>query len=1081
MDRWEQPLYMVPIDGKWAKFSNRWMQEMEAKDKKLYRWFDYYISEYQKNPISFFLPHGPDHPIHGNHGRAFLNDYEHDFILVLAPNQAQPLDTPIMTPTGNKAMGDLLVGDKVIGSDGNPCNVVSVHEHPSKPCYEFTFDNNEISTIATGNHLWKYMTHNHAYKHKIDAKHKNGNFNQWDVVTTDQIIAQQGIDGNPQKAGYIPVCDPVQFTDGGDMLIKPYTLGALLGDGCMCNAACSFSNDDPDIINRVKSELEGIGIVRSSASSGYEFRIIGYRTFGMPKNEVKTELTRLSMTHKANGKYIPDEYKYTTEQKRRDVLAGLVDTDGSCSPKGHCEYYSVSKRLAEDVAWLVRSLGGKAKIRSKKAYYIKDGVRHDCQDCYRVVIRMKTNPFWLKRKADRWKASTRRNGRVVRTIKEVGTTDCRCIVVDSPDHTYLCNDFIVTHNTGKSYIGAGYTILRSIPCDPNWTIFKEHGVICPEWKGPQQVVVGTYSWDLMNGIWNTYRTLLPRHELGDYSPNWGRFPGEEGRSRNIRFHNIGKEVVLNCGTKLIFKCYRQSLAQWESIQCDIAHLDEQCDEDRYDALSQRQITRGDFTPIITTFTGHVIPDRPDTGAAGWIKQKIVDRGVTKGRSVGFYHLDIPSTPTAIMTNKQKAKLKVQWVTEPEANRDFSKIEEGKARYHGQWQHGAGLTFEEFSEDIHVIQPFNMKKYKPTYYRMIDHGTKPCPAALFAVFPWGDTVLFEETYEDVTSVKQGCVNIRKMSNASVRQVSEDYWEEVDGDISFAASECDCRSFGTKSPDSGKTIGQLYNENGVSCYRASGQTDDILMPMLQEQFALYKDRQHIDVTIKRREKNELDKMGCPMLYITENCYNSVAELRKYAGKDKDDHLISCLTGDTIVTCMGIDKPIAEVLVGDMVLTRAGYKKVLGSEMTSASADILELTCSNGTTIRGTGEHPFFSPLQNMFIKLIKLTKDMVLYTHSSSIQEISCSAERYSLPGNTNLLKPVRVVAVNACETKEPVYNLQIEDQPEFFANDVLVHNCLKFFSGRDRPYQGDGYMDYREHSFRLNENPNESASSEVTGY
>ena len=451
---------------------------------------------------------------------------------------------------------------------------------------------------------------------------------------------------------------------------------------------------------------------------------------------------------------------------------------------------------------------------------------------------------------------------------------------------------VAPNQTGKSFIGAAYTILRSIPCDPNWTVFKDHGIICPEWTGPKEVVVGTYSWDLMNGIWNTYRMLLPRNELLEYSANWGRFDGEDGKARNLRFHTTGKEVVLNCGTKIIFKCYRQSLSQWESIQCDLAHLDEQCDEDRYDALSQRQITRGNFTPIITTFTGHVIPDRPDTGAAGWIKQKVIDQGVTKGRKVGQYHLDIPSTPTAIMTNKQKEKLRIQWVVEPEKNHDYAKIEEGVARYGGGFQHGAGLTFSAFSDKIHVIKPFEMKKYKPTYYRTIDHGTKPCAAGMFAVMPWGDVVMFAETYTDVPSIKQGCVEIRKMSNSTTRQTGEDYWEEIPGDFEISASECDCRSFGSKSPESGKTLGQIYNENGVSCYPASGQHDDILIPLVQEKFALQKGRQHIDVSLSRRNENELDKMGCPVLYIVENCYNTIAELRKYAGEDKFDHQISVL---------------------------------------------------------------------------------------------------------------------------------------------------------------------------------------------
>ena len=40
-----------------------------------------------------------------------------------------------------------------------------------------------------------------------------------------------------------------------------------------------------------------------------------------------------------------------------------------------------------------------------------------------------------------------------------------------------------------------------------------------------------------------------------------------------------------------------------------------------------------------------------------------------------------------------------------------------------------------------------------------------------------------------------------------------------------------------------------------------------------------------------------------------------------------------------------------------------------------------------------------------------------------------------------MQPVEVVGITRRNTPEPVYNLEVEDAHEFFANGVLVHNCL----------------------------------------
>lgn len=83
--------------------------------------------------------------------------------------KALPLDTPILTPTGWTKMGDLKIGDKVIGSDGKPCHVLRIHEQGLKPGYKLTFRDHS-SVIACGEHLWTLYRNDKIYSRAITTE-----------------------------------------------------------------------------------------------------------------------------------------------------------------------------------------------------------------------------------------------------------------------------------------------------------------------------------------------------------------------------------------------------------------------------------------------------------------------------------------------------------------------------------------------------------------------------------------------------------------------------------------------------------------------------------------------------------------------------------------------------------------------------------------------------------------------------------------------------------------------------------------------------------------------------------------------
>ncbi|GIJ81049.1 replicative DNA helicase [Micromonospora phaseoli] len=72
--------------------------------------------------------------------------------------KALALDTPLPTPTGWTTMGEVKVGDHLIGADGRPTKVTHAFEvRHNRPCYEVEFSDGSV-IVADAEHLWKTTT-----------------------------------------------------------------------------------------------------------------------------------------------------------------------------------------------------------------------------------------------------------------------------------------------------------------------------------------------------------------------------------------------------------------------------------------------------------------------------------------------------------------------------------------------------------------------------------------------------------------------------------------------------------------------------------------------------------------------------------------------------------------------------------------------------------------------------------------------------------------------------------------------------------------------------------------------------------
>lgn len=351
--------------------------------------------------------------------------------------KALPLDTPIPTPDGWTTMGELSVGDSVLGQDGKPTTVTYVSPVQRRKTYELTF-NDGSTMVACAEHQWNTLTMTDRQRAK---RYRNVGADwrlYWDesrTRTTQQIVDTLLTKGG-QPNHLIPVTEALDLPDA-DLPIDPYVFGAWLGDGTSIRAEMTIGNDGQHIIDEFAAR--GHELVPSATSPmRYSFAA------SLGKGVFLDAIRELGVYR---NKHIPTAYLRASKAQRREVLRGLLDTDGFVVNTSSVGIDLASERLAHDTAELIRSLGYKVNVR--------EGTGSSGFTRYRLAFTPDFNPFTPgghKHKKFSLTASTMSVGRATaRTIvaaREVEPVDSKCITVDNERSLYLAGEhFIVTHNT----------------------------------------------------------------------------------------------------------------------------------------------------------------------------------------------------------------------------------------------------------------------------------------------------------------------------------------------------------------------------------------------------------------------------------------------------------------------------------------------------------------------------------------------------------------------------------------------------------------------------------------------------------
>ncbi|MFF4654697.1 PhoH family protein [Streptomyces sp. NPDC001381] len=362
--------------------------------------------------------------------------------------RAQPVFTNVLTPDGWRPIGDLQVGDLVIGSNGEPTPVLGVYPQGEKDIYRVTAQDGSW-TLCCGEHLWTVRTRDDKRRDK-----------PWRVLETQEMI------GNLRAAHArryelpmltAPVCHPER-----EVPMDPYALGLLLGDGCLTGSTTpSFATEDPELAEALASALPGVA-VRHREGPDYTLNRIkspgDVVTLENPVTRVLRELDLLRT--RSHTKFVPHDYLQNSADVRLAVLQGLLDSDGGpvIQKDRTCRihYTTTSILLRDDVISLVQSLGGVAYTRRRAAEGRKPGLANGREvghrhDAHIVDIRLPEGiePFRLARKRDTYLAAGGggRPMRFIDSIEPAGREEAVCIQVAAEDSLYVTQDYLLTHNT----------------------------------------------------------------------------------------------------------------------------------------------------------------------------------------------------------------------------------------------------------------------------------------------------------------------------------------------------------------------------------------------------------------------------------------------------------------------------------------------------------------------------------------------------------------------------------------------------------------------------------------------------------
>lgn len=361
--------------------------------------------------------------------------------------------TLLVLPTGCHATGQRLLladgstkaveyisyQDMLMGDDGKPRHILHI-THGIGDLYKVVPVKGK-AFIVTGDHKLTLRHTNETCSPKYPSERHGG-----EIV---DVSVSEWLTWSKWKKHIHKIIRSSAIDDFGnhtETTVDPYFLGILLGDGSLVNGVVSVTTQDSEVVEEIDRQCEKYGLEYRIEPAGKANTYIFRNRQKWQHSQFKKDLKALGvLNHNAGSKFVPQAYKTASIAIRKEIIAGLIDSDGSLTMNGF-DFISKSKALSCDLAYMCRSIG--------LAAYVKK-CQKSCNDYtgtyYRVSISGDCSNI-PTRVAHKQAAPRRQKKNVLVTgfsIEPCGRGDYVGFTVDG-DNRYLLDDFTITHNCGKT-------------------------------------------------------------------------------------------------------------------------------------------------------------------------------------------------------------------------------------------------------------------------------------------------------------------------------------------------------------------------------------------------------------------------------------------------------------------------------------------------------------------------------------------------------------------------------------------------------------------------------------------------------
>lgn len=263
-------------------------------------------------------------------------------------------DTPVLMFDGTiKKVQDIVVGDLLMGDDSTPREVLTLARGEDN-LYKVTPIKGD-SYVVNSDHILSLKESPDSAGYFIKGKVRD--------VSVKEYLKMSNFYKHHLKGYRVPV----EFKNDVVLPIDPYLIGFWLGNGS--KDVPRVSTPFKEALDYIDNLVEPLGLsVKKVCGDNVDYGITCDRNSELynklkDKHHPNLFLDSLRALNLIENKHIPDIYKFSSRENRLKLIAGIIDSDGYSDKKMEYDLLFTNKKLAEDVVFLVKSLGFAAYLK----------------------------------------------------------------------------------------------------------------------------------------------------------------------------------------------------------------------------------------------------------------------------------------------------------------------------------------------------------------------------------------------------------------------------------------------------------------------------------------------------------------------------------------------------------------------------------------------------------------------------------------------------------------------------------------------------------------------------------------------